>query len=122
MHRSLRLMVCTAIAVLTAALPALARPTKVALTQIDGDKTGLWTAMEDALDDSSLDLVSTRRVMRLAERLELDEDLDDLAVMRLATELELDAIIQGVFDPHTRKLRFTIFVNGKKGKPFNVQA
>ena len=122
MHRSLRLMVCTAIAVLTASLPALARPTKVALTQIDGDKTGLWMAMEDALDDSSLDLVSTRRVMRLAERLELDEDLDDLAVMSLATELGLDAIIQGVFDPHTRKLRFTIFVNGKKGKPFNVQA
>lgn len=117
MPRPLRLLICAALAVSAVSLPASARPTKVALTQIDGDTTGLWMAMEDALDDSNLEVVPTRRVTHRIERLGLDEDLPDRDIKKLAAELAVDAIVEGVFEPHARKLRFTIFANGKRGKP-----
>jgi hypothetical protein len=125
MHRTLRWLVCVVVAVSVASVasvPALARPTKVAMTQIADDTTGLWMAMEDALDDAALELVPTRHVTHVIERLGLDEDLADRDIKKLAAELGVDVLVEGVFEPHSRQLRFTLFANGKRGKPFNVAA
>jgi hypothetical protein len=115
-------MILAVLAVSAAALPARARPTKVAMTQIDGDTIGLWMAMEDALDDKNLEVVPTRHVTHVIDRLGLDEDLADRDIQKLAAELGADAIVQGVFEPHTRKVRFTIFAHGTRGRPFTVAA
>ncbi|TMQ03984.1 MAG: hypothetical protein E6J90_12485 [Deltaproteobacteria bacterium] len=110
------------LAVLAAlAVPALARPTKVALTGIDGDTGGLGNAVAAALDDTDLEVVAGKPVVRAIQRLGLGKALGERDLVRLADELDVDAVVKGVFDRRGRKLRFTIFASGKSGKPFSLQ-
>ena len=98
-----------------------ARPTKIALTKVDGDTSGVGKAVTDALDDTDLDIVSARQVNFTLSKLGLDGKLADADVERLAAALEVDAIVRSAYDRRERKMRFTIFANGQKGKPFTVQ-
>jgi hypothetical protein len=121
MPRLLHVMICVAvIAGVTISRPASARATKVAFTRIAGDTTGLGKAVAAALDDTELELVPARRVARAIDKLGLAR-LGDRELAKLAAELEVDAIVQGAFDRGAHRLRFTIFANGKKAKPFTVQ-
>jgi hypothetical protein len=99
---------------------AFARPTKIALTKIDGDAS-VGKAVVAALDDTDLDIVSARQVNFTLGKLGLDGKLGDGDLERLATALEVDAIVRGVFDRRERKMRFKIFANGKLGQPFSVE-
>jgi hypothetical protein len=118
--RSLQLMICAAMVV--GGLPsALARPTRIAMTKVSGDASGVGRAVAEAIDDGSLVIVPAPRVARALERLKLDDQqLSDGDIGRLADELEVDAVIRGAYDRKTRKMRFTIFAGGKKAKPFAV--
>ena len=122
MTRSLRLLsfVVVASAATVPAAAALARPTRVALTHITGDTTGLSKAVAGALD-GELDVVSGKQVTRAIDRLGLDDALGDRDLARLADELEVDAVVKGAFNRRGHRLRFTIFASGKHGKPFSLQ-
>lgn len=122
MNRPLRWMICAAvIAMAGLAPPAFARPTRIVLTKIDGDARGVGQAVADALDDGDLTIVSDSKVERTIERLGLPAKLGDRDLEKLAAELEVDALVKGTFDRRAKKLKFTIFANGKKGKPFTIQ-
>src|SRR5512140_2234908 len=122
MNRPLRSMICAVvIAVGVTSSPVFARPTKIALTKIDGDSSGLGKAVAEALDDGDLSIVSAKQVASTIESLGLKSKLSDRDLAKLAAELDVDAIIRGTFDRRAHRLRLTIFANGKKGKPFNLQ-
>lgn len=117
-----RLILFTAlIAGASGSTAAFARPTKVALTKIDGDANGIGEVVVQALDDADLSIVTPGQVDRAIDRLGIDERLADRDVLRLASELDVDAVVRGAFDRRGHKMRFTIFANGKKGKPFSVE-
>ena len=119
--RSLQLMICAAMMVFGGVPSALARPTRIAMTKVSGDANGVGRAVAEAIDDGSLVIVPAQRVARALERLKLDDQqLATGDISRLADELEVDAVIRGAYDRKTRKMRFTIFAGGKKGKPFAV--
>lgn len=126
MTRSL-IMLLAGIAVVAAATgtaiagPAPSRPTRVALTKIEGDTAGLGKAVAAALEDTELEVVPGGRVARAVERLGLDEALGDRDLGKLCMELEVDAVVKGVFDRRGQRLRFTIFADGKKTKLFNIK-
>lgn len=103
------------------AAPAQSRPTRVALTKIEGDTAGLGKAVAAALEDTELEVVPGARVARAVERLGLDEALGDRDLGKLCMELEVDAVVKGVFDRRSQRLRFTIFADGKKTKLFNIK-
>jgi hypothetical protein len=103
------------------AAPAQSRPTRVALTKIEGDTAGLGKAVAAALEDTELEVVPGGRVARAVERLGLDEALGDSDLGKLCMELEVDAVVKGVFDRRGQRLRFTIFADGKKTKLFNIK-
>jgi hypothetical protein len=122
MKRALRWMICAvAMSIVGASLPAIARPSKIALTKIDGDESDLGKAVMEALEDTELSIVSAKKVGRVSDQLGLDDKPSDRDVERLASELDVDAIIKGTFDRRLHRLRFTIFANGKKGKSFAIQ-
>lgn len=124
MNRPPRLMICVAAIaglLIAAASTASARPTKIAVTRIDGDTGNLRDTIADALDGSDRDIVSTGKLDRTIDKLGLADELSDRDLRKLAAALDADAVIQGAFDSRGHKLRLTIFANGKKGKPFNVQ-
>jgi hypothetical protein len=122
MKRSLRQLLCAAvIAIAGVSSLALARPTKIALTKIDGDASDLGKAVIAALDDSDLSIVTSKQVGRTSDLLGLDDRLSDRDVEKLAAQLDVDAVIKGTFDRRAHRLRFTIFANGKKGKSFSIQ-
>ena len=122
MTRSLRLLTLVVLAASAAAVPAWARPTRVALTRIEGDTTGLGKAVAGALDDSELDVISGKRVARAIDRLKLADALGDDDLVKLAAELEVDAVVTATFDRRGHKLRFAIFSSGKTAKPFSLAA
>jgi len=100
---------------------ALARPPKIALTKIEGDANGVGKAVTAALEDAELDIVSARQVNFTSGKLGLEDKLADGDVERLAAALDVDAIVRTAYDRRERKMRFTIFANGQRGKPFTVQ-
>src|SRR3954453_10520387 len=126
MTRSLRLLIfvgfpAAATAVALPAAPALARPTKVALTQITGDTTGLGKTVAGALEEGELEVVAGKQVSRAIDRLGLTGALGERDLAKLADELEVDAVVKGAFDRRGHRLKFTVFAGGKQGKPFSVQ-
>jgi hypothetical protein len=125
MTRSLRLLMflgLTAAAAVVAlpVTPAFARPTKVALTQITGDTTGLGKTVAGALEEGELEVVAGKQVTRAIDRLGLTGALGDRDLAKLADELEVDAVVKGAFDRRGHRLRFTVFAGGKQGKPFSL--
>ena len=125
MTRSLRLLMllgltAAAIAVALPVAPAFARPTKVALTQITGDTTGLGKTVAGALEEGELEVVAGKQVTRAIDRLGLTGALGDRDLAKLADELEVDAVVKGAFDRRVHRLRFTVFAGGKQGKPFSL--
>jgi len=121
MIRILGLVSCVVVAVAAAAVPAAARPTRVALTKITGDTTGLGKIVIGALDGSELEIVAGTPVSRALERLGLEEAVADRDVARLAAELEVEAVVTGAFDRRGHRLRFTIITAKSKTKPFTLQ-
>lgn len=121
MTRSLVMFVVVAAAAIVPAAPALARPTKVALTQITGDTTGLGKTVAGALEEGELEIVAGKQVSRAIDRLGLTAALGERDLAKLADELEVDAVVKAAFDRRGHRLRFTIFAGGKQGKPFSVQ-
>lgn len=123
MNRPLaRLIILTALfAGAQGSTAAFARPTKIALTKIDGDANGIGDVVVEALDDADLSIITPGQVDRAIDRLGIDERLADRDVLRLASELDVDAVVRGAFDRRGRRMRFTIFANGKKGQPFSVE-
>jgi hypothetical protein len=109
-----------AVAAATASV-ASARPTKIALTKIDGDASGLGDVVVEALDDADLSIITPSQVDRALDKLGIDEKLADRDVVKLAAELDVDAVVRAAFDRRGHKMQFTIFANGKKGKPFSVE-
>jgi hypothetical protein len=103
------------------ARPALAAPTRVALTRMPDDTTGLGKLIAGALTDGDLEVVTHKKVDRAIERLGLDAKLTaNRDLDKLASELEVDAILKAAFEHNTHRLRFRIFANGKQGKPFLI--
>jgi hypothetical protein len=123
MTRTLRLVmfVMVAAAAIVPAAPALARPTRVALTQITGDTSGLGKTVAGALAEGELEVVAGKQVSRAIDRLGLTDALGERDLAKLADDLEVDAVVKGAFDRRGHRLRFTIFAGGKQGKPFTVQ-
>jgi hypothetical protein len=123
MIRSLRMLMflVVATAAILPASPALARPTKVALTRITGDTAGLSRTVAGALLEGELEVVAGKQVSRAIDRLGLTRALVEGELARLANELEVDAVVKGAFDRRGHRLRFTIFAGGKQGKPFTVK-
>jgi hypothetical protein len=122
--RATTTLVATALvaaAMVSAASPATAHPTRIAVTRIDGDTGSLHDAIADALDGDQRTIVSTGKLDRTIDKLGLGDELSDRDVRRLAAALDADAVIQGAFDSRGHRLRLTIFANGRKGKPFNIQ-
>jgi hypothetical protein len=121
MHRPLQLVICAAVlAGSVGSNVALARPTKIALTKVEGDTAGVGKAMSDALEDSELVIVPSRQVDRALVRLGLDDNFGDRGAAKLGEELEVDAVVRAAYDRRRSKMRFTIFANGKRAKPFSV--
>jgi hypothetical protein len=125
MTRSLRLLMFVGVAAAATAgalvSPAFARPTKVALTQIAGDTTGLGQTVAGALQEGELEVVAGTQVTRAIDRLGLTGALGERDLAKLADELEVDAVVKGAFDRRGHRLRFTVFAGGKQGKPFTVR-
>ena len=98
MTRSLHLVmfVVVAAAAIVPAAPALARPTKVALTQITGDTTGLGKTVAGALEEGELEVVAGKPVSRAIDRLGLTGALGERDLAKLADELEVDAVVKGL--------------------------
>jgi hypothetical protein len=122
MNRLVRWMLCAAaIALVGVARPALAAPTRVALTRMPDDTTGLGKLIAGALTDGDLEVVTHKKVDRAIERLGIDAKLTaNRDLDKLASELEVDAILKAAFEHNTHRLRFRIFANGKQGKPFLI--
>jgi hypothetical protein len=122
LHRPLQLVICAAVlAGSVSSNVAHARPTKIALTKVEGDAAGVGKAVSDALEDSELVIVPSRQVDRTLVRLGLDDNFGDRGAAKLGEELEVDAVVRGAYDRRRSKMRFTIFANGKRGKPFSVE-
>ena len=126
MTRSLRLLMFVGVAAAATvgalpAAPAFARPTKVALTRITGDTTGLGKTVAGALQEGDLEVIAGKQVSRAVDRLGLSGALGERDLAKLADELEVDAVVKGAFDRRGHRLRFTVFAGGKQGKPFSVQ-
>src|SRR4051812_44923835 len=119
MTRTLRLLMflglaaAATVAVVPVA-PAFARPTKVALTQITGDTTGLGKTVAGALAEGELEVVAGKQVTRAIDRLGLTDALGERDLAKLADELEVDAVVKGALDRRGHRLRFTVFAGGKQ--------
>src|SRR5215468_8390538 len=121
MTRALALICCAAS--FLASHTASAKPTKVALTQIEGDATGdVHDAVAEALEGKELSLIGSREVNRAVDKLGDISDLTEKDFKKLATELEVDAIVAGKLDKvgTAKTLKFRLFVHKKMAKGFTV--
>jgi hypothetical protein len=122
MKRPLQLALCAAVlAVSINSNVAWARPTKIALTKVEGDVSGVGKAVTDALEDSELVIVPPKQVERTVVRLGLDDNFTDRGAAKLGEELEVDAVVRTAYDRRRNRMRFTIYANGKRVKPFSVE-
>src|SRR5688572_24241880 len=72
---------------------------KVALTQLDGDKTGaVGTAISEALEND-LTLIAPKAVDKAFNRSGYDANMTDQQAKKLAAALEADAVIGGKIEP-----------------------
>ena len=121
MTRALALICCAASFLVSHA--ASARPSRVALTQIEGDATGdVHDAVAEALEGKELALIATREVNRAVDRLGELADLTEKDFKKLASELDADAVVAGKLDKvgTARTLKFRMFVHKKMAKGFTV--
>src|SRR4051812_38383962 len=122
MKRPLQLALCAAVlAVSISSNVAWARPTKIALTKVEGDVSGVGKAVTDALEDSELVIVPPKQVDRTIVRLGLDDNFTDRGAAKLSEELEGHAGGRTAYDRRRNRMRFTIYANGKRVKPFSVE-
>src|SRR3954470_19123569 len=121
MTRALALICCAASFLVPHA--ASARPSRVALTQIEGDTTGdVHDAVAEALEGKELSLIASREVNRAVDKLGDLSDLTEKDFKKLASELDADAIVAGKLDKcgTARTLKFRLFVHKKMAKGFTV--
>jgi hypothetical protein len=102
----------------------MAKPTRVALAQVEGDsKEGeVGAAIVNALDGTDLTVVTPKEVTRAIEKLGLSDDLSEKEIKKLEGELEAGAFVQGRLEKEgkSRTLKFKLFIHGKKQKGFSV--
>jgi hypothetical protein len=121
MTRALALIGCAASFLVPHA--ASAKPSRVALTQIEGDATGdVHDAVAEALEGKELSLIATREVNRAVDKLGDLSDLTEKDFKKLASELDADAVVAGKLDKvgTARTLKFRLFVHKKMAKGFTV--
>src|SRR3954454_4058682 len=121
MTRALALIGCAASFLVSQA--ASAKPSRVALTQIEGDATGdVHDAVAEALEGKELSLIASREVNRAVDKLGDLSDLSEKDFKKLASELDADAIVAGKLDKvgTARTLKFRLFVHKKMAKGFTV--
>jgi hypothetical protein len=121
MTRALALICCAASFLVSQA--ASAKPSRVALTQIEGDATGdVHDAVAEALEGKALSLIASREVNRAVDKLGDLSDLTEKDFKKLASELDADAIVAGKLDKvgTARTLKFRLFVHKKMAKGFTV--
>jgi hypothetical protein len=121
MTRALALICCAAS--FLASHAASAKPSRVALTQIEGDATGdVHDAVAEALEGKELSLIASREVNRAVDKLGDLPDLTEKDFKKLASELDADAIVAGKLDKvgTARTLKFRLFVHKKMAKGFTV--
>jgi hypothetical protein len=102
------------------ASPALARPTRIALTRFDGDDAGIGKAVAAALDDGDFEMISAKRVRRTMRELELGDAPSDRELQQLAAKLDVDAVVTGKVERDGHRLRLRIYTPQKRGKQFTV--
>ncbi|HEX8112703.1 MAG TPA: hypothetical protein VF516_33460 [Kofleriaceae bacterium] len=121
MTRALALICCAASFLVSPA--ASAKPSRVALTQIEGDTSGdVHDAVAEALEGKELSLIASREVNRAVDKLGDLSDLTEKDFKKLATELDADAIVAGKLDKvgSAKTLKFRLFVHKKMAKGFTV--
>jgi hypothetical protein len=121
MTRALALICCAASFLVSHA--ALAKPSRVALTQIEGDATGdVHDAVAEALEGKELSLIGSREVNRAVDKLGDLSELTEKDFKKLAGELDADAIVAGKLDKvgSAKTLKFRLFVHKKMAKGFTV--
>jgi hypothetical protein len=121
MIRALALICCAAS--LLVSPDASAKPSRVALTQIEGDTSGdVHDAVAEALEGKELALIASREVNRAVDKLGDLSDLTEKDFKKLANELEADAIVAGKLDKvgSARTLKFRLYVHKKMAKGFTV--
>jgi hypothetical protein len=121
MTRALALICCAASFLVSHA--ASAKPSRVALTQIEGDATGdVHDAVAEALEGKELSLIASREVNRAVDKLGDLSDLTEKDFKKLASELDADAIVAGKLDKvgTAKTLKFRLFVHKKMAKGFTV--
>src|ERR1041384_3573096 len=121
MTRALALICCAASFLVSQA--ASAKPSRVALTQIEGDATGdVRDAVAEALEGKELSLIASREVNRAVGKLGELSDLTEKDFKKLASELDADAVVAGKLDKvgTAKTLKFRLFVHKKMAKGFTV--
>src|SRR5882672_3093393 len=123
MTRALALICCAASFLVSQARAASAKPSRVALTQIEGDASGdVHDAVAEALEGKELSLIATREVNRAVDKLGDLSDLTEKDFKKLASELDADAVVAGKLDKvgSAKTLKFRLFVHKKMAKGFTV--
>lgn len=121
MTRALALICCAASFLVSH--PASAKPSRVALTQIEGDASGdVRDAVAEALEGKELSLIASREVNRAVDKLGGLSDLTEKDFKKLASELDADAVVAGKLDKvgSAKTLKFRMFVHKKMAKGFTV--
>ncbi|HEX3478027.1 MAG TPA: hypothetical protein VHT91_23560 [Kofleriaceae bacterium] len=121
MTRALALICCAAS--FLASHAASAKPSRVALTQIEGDATGdVRDAVAEALEGKELSLIASREVNRAVDKLGDLSDLTEKDFKKLASELDADAVVAGKLDKvgSAKTLKFRMFIHKKMAKGFTV--
>src|SRR3954471_3513699 len=121
MTRALALICCAASFLVSPA--ASAKPSRVALTQIEGDASGdVHDAVAEALEGKELSLIASREVNRAVDKLGDLSDLTEKDFKKLASELDADAIVAGKLDKigGARTLKFRLYVHKKMAKGFTL--
>ena len=121
MTRALALICCAASFLVSQA--ASAKPSRVALTQIEGDTTGdVHDAVAEALEGKELSLIASREVNRAVDKLGDISDLTEKDFKKLASQLDADAVVAGKLDKvgTAKTLKFRLFVHKKMAKGFTV--
>ncbi|MCW5807875.1 MAG: hypothetical protein KIT31_36315 [Deltaproteobacteria bacterium] len=104
-------------------LEAEAAP-KVALTPIDGDNKDqdVREAVSEALEGNDLVVIPRKDVNKAVNKIEDLSELTEADAKKIASSLNADAIIHGRLEKGDdgKKLKFVLFVGGKKTKGFSV--
>ncbi|MEO7735941.1 MAG: hypothetical protein ABIY55_33605 [Kofleriaceae bacterium] len=122
MIRPLALLVC-AFTIFLVPGAALAKPPKVALTEIEGDTNGeIRAAVIASLDSKELALVNSKDVSRASTKIGPVADFTEKDFGKLAAALEADAIVLAKLDKsgETISLKFRLYIHNKMEKGFTI--